>query len=152
VARRTANEKLQDSKDMPKVVIATEDRAIGHLGGSRLLIAPPLAYDAVMMTIPYGQVTTSEHIRSLLAKQHDADSTCQLTAGIFINIVAEASDEREEDRTPYWRTLRKGGELNPRFPGGLERQRAMLEAEGHKVVQKGKRYFVEGYEEKLAKL
>lgn len=82
-----------------------------------MLIAPPLSYDEIMKTVPYGSVTTSEHIRRLLAQRHGVYST---TAGIFINIVAAASDEREDDKTPYWRALKKAGELDLRYPGGGE--------------------------------
>lgn len=116
IPRRTANERLRDSKDLPKVVIASDETSMAHLGGPRLLIAPPLLYDEIMKTVLYGSVTTSEHIRSLLAQRHGADATCQLTAGIFITIVAQASDEREHDKTPFWRPLKKAGELNPRYP------------------------------------
>lgn len=53
--------------------------------------------------------------------------------------------------TPYWRTLKANGELNPRYPGGIEALMGRLEAEGHVVVQKGKRFLVEDYEKKLVK-
>ncbi len=48
--------------------------------------------------------------------------------------------------TPWWRTLKTGGELNPKFPGGPDRQRALLEAEGHTIVQRGRKLFVENLE------
>ena len=79
-----------------------------------------------------------------------------MTAGIFVKVVAAAA---EEDRTagkrritPYWRCLKRNGELNPKFPDGFERQRAQLEMEGHCVVRRGKRLFVENYKKKLAEL
>ena len=78
-----------------------------------------------------------------------------MTAGIFINISAHAA---EEDRlvgkkriTPYWRYLKNKGELNEKFPGGLEFHKRKLEEEGHKVVKKGKRFFVLDFEKKLVK-
>lgn len=51
--------------------------------------------------------------------------------------------------TPYWRTLKSGGELNPKYPGGLAVLRERLEAEGHSVVTRRKRVFVENFEAKL---
>ncbi|MBM3494506.1 MAG: hypothetical protein FJX72_09345 [Armatimonadetes bacterium] len=54
--------------------------------------------------------------------------------------------------TPYWRTLKAEGEVNPKYPGGADAQRVHLEAEGHVVVAKGKRLLVRGYERKLARL
>ena len=78
-----------------------------------------------------------------------------MTAGIFVSIAAWASHQRAQDDTPWWRTLKSGGELNERYPGGIERQRALLEAEGHTVVARGRkniRYYVQDYERALVKL
>jgi alkylated DNA nucleotide flippase Atl1 len=147
VAGKTYNEKLRNSKNMPKIAEVTDPKAVLRYGGTKMLIAPPLSYDEIMKQVPYGKVTTSEDIRRFLAQKHGADYTCQLTAGIFINIAAHASEERDSDPTPYWRTLKKGGELNEKYPGGIENQRMRLEQEGHTVIQKGKRYFVKGYSE-----
>ena len=50
------------------------------------------------------------------------------------------------------RTLKAGGELNPKYPGGVQAQRQRLEAEGHTVAARGRtslRWFVQGYETKL---
>lgn len=149
MAKKTYNEKLQFCGDMPKIEEITDLKSIERFGGTRMLIAPPLEYDEVMRKIPKGKVITSDRIRSYLAKKHGADFTCQLTAGIFINIAANASEEREEDKIPYWRTLKKDGELNEKYPGGIEVQKALLEEEGHEVLKKGKRYFVKDFEEKL---
>jgi hypothetical protein len=43
------------------------------------------------------------------------------------------------------------GEINPKFPGGAAAQKSLLQSEGHKVVTRGKRSFVDGYENKLVK-
>ncbi|MCL2753358.1 MAG: hypothetical protein FWE44_04330 [Defluviitaleaceae bacterium] len=39
-----------------------------------------------------------------------------ITSGIFVSTVAWASEQRTEDETPYWRTLKANGELNPKYP------------------------------------
>jgi len=76
--------------------------------------------------------------------------------GIFAWIAANAAEEQRQegkhDITPYWRTLKTGGVINPKYPGGVERQKRLLEKEGHKVVQKGKKYVVVDYEKSLEKL
>ena len=150
MARKTYNQKLNASKDMPRVETLTDPAAVARYGGEKMLLAPPLAYDALMKTVPEGSITTSDRIRARLAREHGADFTCPLTAGIFINVAAHASDERgESEPTPWFRTLRKDGELNEKYPGGLENHRALLEAEGHEVVARGKRLFVRDYETKL---
>ena len=152
MAKKTFNEKLNDSKNFPEIVEVTDLKAVERFGGTKMLIAPPLFYDAIMKKIPDGKLITTDRIRNFLAKEQGADYTCQLTAGIFINIVAKASEERDGDERPYWRTLKKDGELNEKYPGGIDAQKARLEMEGHTVIQKGKRYFVKDYEGKLAKL
>ena len=124
-------------------------RLVARYKGTRMLIAPPLFFDAVMRRIPNGQLTTAEAIRDHLAKQNGADFTCPLTAGIFMNIAAHASEERQADKTPYWRTLSAGGTLNEKFPGGVDQQKMLLQMEGHTVFQRGRRYFVKDYEQKL---
>jgi alkylated DNA nucleotide flippase Atl1 len=119
--------------------------------GQKMLVAEPMAYNDVMAKIPRGKLTTTEEVRAYLAKKAGADFTCWLTGGIFTNLVANAAVERGDD-LPWWRTLKKKGELNEKYPGGIGAQKQLLEKEGHEVVQKGKRYFVENYEAKLADL
>ena len=141
--KKTWNEKLNDSKNMPLVEICP-------VRNQKMLITPPIAYDEVMKIIPRGKLITADRIRTYLAKKHNADFTCQLTAGIFINIAANASAERKgENETAYWRTLKKDGELCEKFPGGIEGHKTMLQTEGHKIKQKGKRCFVADYAQKL---
>ena len=143
------NAMLHDSKDMPKIQIITDRKSIEKYGGNRMYFAPPLDYDRVMKAIPYGRVTTVGEIREYFAKQSGADFTEPITAGIFVSIAAWASHQRTGDETPYWRTLKANGELNEKYPGGIEAQREKLEAEGHTIVSKGRkntRYYVRNYE------
>ncbi len=114
-----------------------------------MLIAPPLEYNGIMAKIPKGKVITVNQIREFLANKHDAEFTCPMTAGIFISLSAQASCEREDDRIPFWRTLKSDGELNPKYPGGVGYQKEKLASEGHTFTTKGRkniRYFVENYE------
>ena len=146
---------LHDSKDMPKIQTITDQKSIEKYGGSRMYFAPPMDYDKVMKRIPYGKVITVGKIREHFAALNGADFTEPITAGIFVSIAAWASHQRTEDKTPYWRTLKAGGELNAKYPGGVEAQKEMLEAEGHTIVQKGRkniRYYVQDYEKALFQL
>ena len=122
-------------------------------GGSKMYFAPPIDYDKVMRKIPHGKVITVERIRKYFAEQSSADFTEPITAGIFVSIAAWASYQRLEDETPYWRTLKANGELNAKYPGGIEAQKEKLEAEGHIIIQKGSqkyiRYYVKDYEHSL---
>jgi len=149
MARKTYNEKLANSGDLPTIETLSDPKAVQRFGGERMLIAPPLSYDAIMKAVPGGKVTTADRIRDYLAQKHGADCTCPLTAGMFINIAAHASAERDTNPTPYHRTLKKDGELNEKYPEGCDGQKLLLELEGHRVIQKGKRYFVENYQDSL---
>lgn len=149
MSKKTFNEKLNNSKDMPKIIEITDPKAINIYGGNKMLIAPPLFYDEIMKKVPKNKVITADIIRKYLAKKAGADFTCPLATGIFINLVAFASEERESDKTPYFRTLKKDGELNEKYPCGIEMQKQLLENEDNTIIQKGKRYFVKDYQEKL---
>lgn len=150
--KKDFNAMLRDGKDMPKIQIITDEASIKKYGGNRMYFAPPMDYDRVMRRVPFGKVITVGEIREYFAAQNGADFTEPITAGIFVSIAAWASHQRSEDKTPYWRTLRAGGELNPKYPGGAEAQKEMLEAEGHTVIQKGRtniKYYVKDYEKTL---
>lgn len=137
--KKDFNAMLHDSKDMPKFQTITDQKSIEKYGGSRMYFAPPIDYDKVMKLIPYGKVITVGKIREYFAELNGADFTEPITAGIFVSIAAWASYQRSEDETPYWRTLKANGELNAKYPGGIEAQKEKLEAEGHTIIQKGLR-------------
>ena len=152
--KKDFNAMLRDSKDMPKIQIITDRKSIEKYGGDRMYFAPPMDYDAAMRRVPYGKLTTVGDIRAYFAKQSGADFTEPITAGIFVSIAAWASCQRGEDETPWWRTLKANGELNPKHPGGAEAQKEKLEAEGHTVIRKGRtniKYVVKDYEKALYK-
>ena len=150
--KKDFNAMLQDSKDMPKFQIITDQKSIEKYGGNKMYFAPPIDYDKVMKRVPYGKVITIGKIREYFARESGGDFTEPITAGIFVSIVAWASYQRAEDETPYWRTLKAHGELNAKYPGGIEAQKEKLEAEGHIIIQKGRKnlkYYVKDYERVL---
>ena len=153
--KKDFNAMLNDSKDMPKFQTITDQKSIEKYGGSKMYFAPPIDYDRAMRQVPYGKVITVGKIREHFAKLNGADFTEPITAGVFVSIAAWASFQRAGDETPWWRTLRANGELNPKYPGGIEVQKEKLEAEGHCIIQKGRtnlRYFVKDYEKSLFEL
>lgn len=150
--KKDFNDMLHDSKDMPRFQTITDRNSIEKYGGDRMYFAPPIDYDKVMKRVPYGKVTTIGAIREYFARLSGADFTEPITAGIFVSIAAWASYQRADDETPYWRTLKADGELNGKYPGGIEAQKERLEAEGHTIVQKGRkniRYYVKDFEQNL---
>jgi len=151
--RKSWREKLMDSKDLPRVeAIKPHQRKVW--GEGTMVIPAPIEVDEIMRAVPYGRLVTINQIRAALAKKHGATSGCPITTGIFAGIAAraaeEAAEQGEKDVTPYWRTLKEGGVINEKYPGGLEGQKARLEKEGHAVVPKGKKLVVKDFEQKLA--
>ncbi|MBY0375654.1 MAG: MGMT family protein [Bryobacteraceae bacterium] len=113
-------------------------------GRGKLLIATPKLIDAEVRKVPKGRVARLGEIRQELARQHGAAVTCPLTTGIFLRVAAELANEEEAEGkkriAPYWRVVRDDGELIDKLPGGCANQARRLQEEGHRVVQKGKKW------------
>src|SRR5579862_3967332 len=154
-AKKTWAEKLADNKGLPKVG-PVSGKMSKRWGTGTMAIPAPLEVDALMKQVPKGKVVTISELRLAIATKHKADFACPITTGIFSWIAAHAAAEAESAGrkriTPYWRTLKTGGELNPKYPGGVADLKKRLAAEGHTVVQKRKRFFVEHFAESLAPL
>ncbi len=152
--RTTWREKLADSKGLPKVEKIT-DKMSKRWGTGTIVIPAPREVDEIMKEIPKGKLTTVSEIRVILAQKHGATIGCPLTTGIFAWVAAHAAEEAaaegKKDVTPYWRTLKSGGELNEKFPGGVEVQTTHLREEGHTIEPgKGKKPpRVKGFEKAL---
>ena len=139
----------------------THDRAeVKETDKGRMVIPAVRDYDDLMKKVAPGSVTTSAEIREELSRKYNADFCCPLVTGIFINIVAGKAEEDISIRgistdqiTPYWRTLRSGGELNPKFPGGIEGHAKKLVSEGWAIEndKNGKPKKVHNYEQHLVK-
>ena len=113
--KKDFNAMLRQAKDMPRIQRVTDEATIRKYGGDRMYFAPPLAYDAAMRAVPPGRLTTVGALRVRFARQAGADFTEPITAGVFVSIAAWASEQRGGvDETPWWRTLKAGGELNPK--------------------------------------
>jgi hypothetical protein len=154
-ARKSWTEKLNDSKDLPRVEPIT-GKMSRRWGIGTVVIPAPLEVDALMRSVPRGQLTTINHIREALARKHNASIGCPITTGIFAWVAAHAADERafsgEKNFTPYWRTLKAGGELNPKYPGGMQEQAVRLREEGHVIEVTRRVLRVKDFEQKLAQL
>lgn len=150
--KKSWRDKLADDKGLPKIG-PVEGKMTKRWGTGTMVIPAPVEVDALMKKVPRGKLTTINQIRAALAKKHKVTFACPITTGIFAWISAHAADEWEQEGrqriTPYWRTLKASGELNPKYPGGIKNVKARLEAEGHKVIAKGKRYVVVDFEQKV---
>jgi alkylated DNA nucleotide flippase Atl1 len=152
--KKSWREKLADDKDLPKVVEITGKMST-RWGTGTVVIPAPREVDEIMRSVPRGKLITINQIRARLAKRHGASIGCPITTGIFSGIAARAAEEDaaegKKDITPYWRTLKVGGVLSDKFPGGVEAQTQKLRAEGHIIDldKKGKPKKVKDYEKAL---
>lgn len=128
-------------------------RMAKKLGTGTMVIARPMDVKKIMDRVLAGHLITINEIRKQLAQQYGTDTACPITTGIFAWITAHAAVEELEAgnkaTTPYWRTLKQGGEINPKYPGGLQAQISLLEADGHEVIVRGKKVLVKDYQIKL---
>jgi hypothetical protein len=152
--KTTWQEKLTSRKDLPRVEKIDEKKS-KRWGSGTFVIPAPLEVDAIMRQVPQGRLITINEIRRILADRHHATIGCPITTGIFSWIAAHAAAEAEQEGkkniTPYWRTLKTGGLLNEKYPGGLENLKTRLAAEGHTIIPKGKskHFMVKDYEKSL---
>ena len=149
--KKSWQEKLHDDKGHPTVSPIT-GKMSKKWGTGTMVIPAPMEVDEIMRRVRKGKLITINEIREQLQQKHQVDVACPITTGIFAWIAADEAEKEGRKRiTPYWRTLKTGGELNGNYPGGIEALSARLEAEGFEIIQKGKKYFVENYEQYLMK-
>ncbi|MBC8185370.1 MGMT family protein [candidate division KSB1 bacterium] len=136
--KKSWQEKLHAKKDLPQVQPITEKMSV-RWGTGTVVIPAPIEVDEIMRQVPEGKLITINEIRVRLAKNHGASIGCPMTTGIFAWIASHAADEEaregKKDITPYWRTLKTGGVLNEKYPGGIDNLKYFLESEGHQVIQ-----------------
>lgn len=154
--KKTWQEKLADPKGFPKIVAFAPNfpcaKALQKFGakpGDTVVLAPPSEVYEIMAKIPLGELITLSEICRHLAKRHKTQYCCTLTTGILIMTVANATEETGGN-VPYWRTIKNDGELNAKYPGGIERHKHLLEQEGFRIRQKGKKYIVEDFQKYLS--
>lgn len=137
--RKSWIDRLHESNGLPKVSEISEIMIKRWGEGTFVIPAPEEVYE-IMAGVPKGKLLTINEIRKILAKKHNTTTTCPLTTGLFIWISANAEEEEEVEKgfkkkpIPYWRTLKTGGELNEKYPGGVEAQAKHLEKEGFIII------------------
>lgn len=153
--KKSWKEKLEDNKNFPKILsfnpklpCAKALLKLGAKSNHSVVLAPPNDVYEIMKNVPEGKLITLNQICEKLSKKYNTKFCCTLTTGIFVTIAVNASFEAGDD-VPYWRTIKNNGELSEKFPGGLEQHKFLLKKESHKIIKKGKKYFVLDFESKL---
>ena len=153
--KKSWRDKLAGHPDLP-VVKPIPDAMKKRRGDGTIAIPSPREVDAAMRNVPPGRVATVFGIGEAIAARHKATIGCTVTTAIFAHMAAHAAEEArlggDRDATAWWRTVKVDGGLNPKYPGGIDRQISQLQTEGHRILQRGKRFFVADFEDKLAEL
>jgi hypothetical protein len=136
-ARRTALDHLNSGRE-PHIVISIPPGAPGYreAAGGAMVVSSPREVDSYVRRLAPGEVVTLDALRAAIARHHAVAVACPVSTAIFANMGARAAEELRaagadpDTLSAWWRVLKSGGFLNPKLPGGVERQAALLEADG----------------------
>lgn len=128
--------------DIPK----TMEKFFGCSG--KMLKPSPATVAAAIRKIKRGQVTTIGALCKKLAQDFKTEATCPATLEKSLCLAATRSIA-ENKTLPYWRVLKNSGELNRKFPDGVEGQAANLIGEGHEIIPAKKSIIVKDFENLL---
>ena len=102
-----------------------------------MYISTPKEIMKYIKKVPKGKLTTSKQIAEKLTKKYGVDFTCPLTTGIFISVITNYVEELKlqgkDLKTPWWRVIKEGGKLYPKYLGELHPQKELLKDEGFKI-------------------
>ena len=151
--KKSAIEHLNSGRE-PHIVHQIPRGAPGYAEakGGAMVVSSPAEVDQLIRQLEPGEVVTLDDLRQALARRHKVAVACPVSTAIFANMSARAAEERRErgvpqdELTPWWRVLKKGGFLNPKLPGGVERQALLLAAEGVRASPLRKQLAVYDYE------
>jgi hypothetical protein len=130
-----------ESGRTPHIVHMIPKGAPGYreANGGAMVVSSPAEVDEFVRHLQPGQVATLDDLRAAIAHRHDVAVACPVSTAIFLNMCARAAEERRAMGvpaamlTPWWRMLKKGGFLNPKFPGAPALQAEFLAADGVRV-------------------
>ena len=105
-----------------------------YFGCSGKMLKPsPNTVASIIKKIPEGRVATIDTMCKKLAKKFKTEIACPATTEKSLCLAATESVTKNT-RLPYWRVLKKNGELIRKLPNGVEGHAANLMKEGHKII------------------
>ena len=139
--KKTWREKVNEFEEKIHVITPEWEK---KLGKGKILIPNALDIERLINNTKKGELLTNDIIRETLAKEKKVLLTAAIPTGVYLKFIALAAEEERpikyDNVTPYWRVLKSDGSINIKYPGGAERQIALLESEGHSIEQgKGKK-------------
>jgi len=139
--KKTWREKVNEFEEKIHVITPEWEK---KLGKGKILIPNALDIERLINKTKKGELLTNDIIRETLAKEKKVLLTAAIPTGVYLKFIALAAEEerslKKDNVTPYWRVLKPNGTINIKYPGGAERQMALLESEGHSIEHgKGKK-------------
>ena len=139
--KKTWREKVNEFEEKIHVITPEWEK---KLGKGKILIPNALDIERLIKKTKKGELLTNDIIRETLAKEKKVLLTAAIPTGVYLKFIALAAEEerpiKKDNVTPYWRVLKPNGTINIKYPGGAERQTALLESEGHSIEHgKGKK-------------
>jgi alkylated DNA nucleotide flippase Atl1 len=134
VAKQSYGEKLAAAP--PAAVHVLDEAKALRMKAATMYIPAPSEVAEMIAAIPRGETRTLVDLRAELGAQGKAQTVCPASITKYWKWLAWASDEEGEAEPPFavpwWRVL-KDGKPSRHLPGGVERQVALLRAEGVEV-------------------
>lgn len=132
-----------ESQDTIVSIPKTMEKFFGCSG--KMLKPSPNTVAALIKKIPEGRVATLDALCKMLAQKFKTEVACPATTEKSLCLAAIESVTKNTD-LPYWRVVKKNGELIRKLPNGIEAQAAILMKEGHTILSSSKSKSVEDFE------
>jgi hypothetical protein len=117
------------------VIAAIEKHRERYFGGAgNMLIPCPATVAAQIRRIPEHQLMSKEILQKKLAEQFKVQVTCPFATKKALQAIAQDTSQA----APYWRVIKKNGELFSYFPGGIQGHADCLRQEGFTIDTTGK--------------
>jgi 6-O-methylguanine DNA methyltransferase, DNA binding domain len=124
-----------ESQDAIVNIPKTMEKYFGCSG--KMLKPSPTTVASLIQKIPESRVATIDTVCKVLAKKFKTEIACPATTEKSLCLAATESITKNT-RLPYWRVLKKNGELIRNLPNGVEGHAENLMKEGHKIISTSK--------------
>ncbi|HZU86732.1 MAG TPA: MGMT family protein [Anaerolineaceae bacterium] len=134
---------MEPSENMIVDIPNSRARFFGCSG--KMLLPSASTVTALIQKIPQGSLITTYQLRVVLANQFNVQAACPVTIMKALKEIAQTPNTN----IPYWRVIKKNGELIAAFPGGVEHHAEHLRMEGFSIGGIGKKQTVINFIESL---
>jgi hypothetical protein len=129
-------------------IIDIKESQVRFFGGRGKMLLPSVGtVEAMLRKIPAQKIITTDLLSKKLADQFEVRGACPVTTKKALQAIAHTIDPQ----APYWRVVKKNGELMNYFPGGVKSHAALLAQEGVAIDSNGKKPKVAAIKDNLVR-